>query len=184
MKIAVTFENGNVFQHFGRTEQFKLYETEDGKILSSEVRGTDGIGHEALADLLADWDVGTLICGGMGPGAQAALSEAGLEVIAGASGSADDAVAACAAKAVKMRRESIEQFEKAGREDLATNEKVELECLSMFTPKTLSEDETRTLVDKAIADGATNIGAVMKALPKTADKKFASAYAKEKFVVK
>ena len=92
----------------------------------------------------------------------------------------DGVVMACAAKAVKMRRESIEQFEKAGREDLAANEKAELECLSMFTPKTLSEDETRVLVDKAIAGGATNIGAVMKALPKDADRKFASMYAKEK----
>ena len=92
----------------------------------------------------------------------------------------DDAVMTCAAKAVKMRKESIEQFEKAGREDLAANEKAELECLSMFVPKTLSEDETRALVDKAIADGAANIGAIMKALPKNADKKFASTYAKEK----
>lgn len=92
----------------------------------------------------------------------------------------DDAVIICAAKAVKMRKESIEQFEKAGREDLAVNEKAELECLSMFTPRTLSEDETRFLVDKAVAGGAANIGAVMKALPKNADKKFASAYAKEK----
>lgn len=92
----------------------------------------------------------------------------------------DDAVMACAAKAVKMRKESIEQFEKAGREDLAANEKAELECLSMFMPKTLSEDETRFLVDKAVAGGAANIGAVMKALPKNADKKFASMYAKEK----
>ena len=92
----------------------------------------------------------------------------------------DDAVRACAAKAVKRRRESIEQFEKAGREDLAANEKAELECLSMFVPRTLSEDEMRFLVDKAIAGGAANIGAVMKALPKNADKKYASAYAKEK----
>ena len=92
----------------------------------------------------------------------------------------DDAVVICAYKAVKMRKESIEQFEKAGREDLAAGEKAELECLSMFTPRTLSEDETRFLVDKAIANGAANIGAVMKALPKNADKKFASMYAKEK----
>lgn len=94
----------------------------------------------------------------------------------------DDAVVICAAKAVKMRKESIEQFEKAGREDLAANEKTELECLSMFTPRTLSEDETRFLVDRAITGGATNIGAVMKTLPKNADKKAAAAYAKEKLV--
>ena len=49
MKIAVTYDNGNVFQHFGRTEQFKVYDVEDGKIVSSEIMGTNGIGHEALA---------------------------------------------------------------------------------------------------------------------------------------
>ena len=84
MKIAVTYDNGNVFQHFGRTEQFKVYDVEDGKIVSSEVMGTDGIGHEALAGLLAERSIDALICGGMGQGAQDALAEAGIEVCAGA----------------------------------------------------------------------------------------------------
>ena len=53
MKIAVTYDNGNIFQHFGRTESFKVYEVEDGKVISSEVIGSDGIGHGALAGLLA-----------------------------------------------------------------------------------------------------------------------------------
>ena len=66
MKIAVTYENGEVFQHFGRTENFKLYEVEDGKILSSEILSSGGTGHEALAYLLADKSVNLLICGGMG----------------------------------------------------------------------------------------------------------------------
>ena len=94
MRIAVAYDNGNVFQHFGRTEQFKVYEAEDGKIVSSEVMGTNGIGHEALAGLLADHSIDVLICGGMGQGAQDALSEAGIEVCAGASGDTDAAVEA------------------------------------------------------------------------------------------
>ena len=94
MKIAVTYENGEVFQHFGRTENFKVYEVEDGKIVSSEVIGTDGNGHEALADFLAGKGADTVICGGLGDGAQAALSAAGVEVISGASGDADAAVEA------------------------------------------------------------------------------------------
>ena len=89
MIIAVTYDNGNVFQHFGRTEQFKLYEAEDGKILSSEIIGTGGSGHEALAGVLADRGVDVLICGGLGGGAQMALDDEGITVIAGASGSAD-----------------------------------------------------------------------------------------------
>ncbi len=92
MKIAVTYDNGNVFQHFGRTEQFKVYEVEDGKVVSSEVMGTNGVGHEALADLLAERTIDVLICGGMGQGAQDALAAAGIEVYAGAEGDTDAAV--------------------------------------------------------------------------------------------
>ena len=66
MKIAVTYDNGNIFQHFGRTESFKVYEIEDGKVVSSEVIGSDGIGHGALAGLLAGHDIQVLICGGLG----------------------------------------------------------------------------------------------------------------------
>ena len=94
MKIAVTYENGNIFQHFGRTESFKAYEVEDGKIVSSEVIGSDGIGHGALAGLLAGHDIQVLICGGLGGGALNALTNAGIEVCAGASGNADEAVEA------------------------------------------------------------------------------------------
>ena len=94
MRIAVTYDNGNVFQHFGRTEQFKIYEVENGKVISAEVMGTNGIGHEALADLLAEHSIDALICGGMGQGAQDALAEAGIEVCAGAEGDTDAAVEA------------------------------------------------------------------------------------------
>ena len=94
MKIAVTYDNGNVFQHFGRTENFMVYDVEDGKVVSAEVMGSDGVGHEALAWLLKDSGIDALICGGMGQGAQDALAEAGIEVCAGASGDADAAVEA------------------------------------------------------------------------------------------
>lgn len=94
MKIAVTYENGNVFQHFGKTEHFKVYEVEDGKVVSSQVIGSDGAGHGALAGVLADQAVEVLICGGLGGGAQAALSETGIEVCAGAQGDTDQAVEA------------------------------------------------------------------------------------------
>ncbi len=94
MRIAVTYENGEVFQHFGHTEEFKLYEVEDGQIVSSEIIGSNGSGHGALAALLSGESVDVLICGGIGGGAQAALQEQGIELCAGASGSADEAVAA------------------------------------------------------------------------------------------
>ncbi len=92
MRIAVTYENGNVFQHFGKTEFFKVYEVKDGQVISSEVIGSNGAGHGALAGLLAGQGVDVLICGGLGGGAQAALAEAGIEVCAGAQGNTDQVV--------------------------------------------------------------------------------------------
>ena len=94
MRIAVTYENGTVFQHFGHTETFKVYEVEDGKVVSSEIIGSNGSGHGALAGLLNDRGIDVLICGGIGGGAQKALAERGIELCAGASGDADAAVEA------------------------------------------------------------------------------------------
>lgn len=92
MKIAVTYDNGEVFGHFGRTEFFKVYEVADNKVVSGEVISSNGTGHGALAGLLAGESVDVLICGGIGGGAQAALAEAGIELCAGATGDADQAV--------------------------------------------------------------------------------------------
>nr|WP_294666824.1 FKBP-type peptidyl-prolyl cis-trans isomerase [uncultured Blautia sp.] len=94
MKIAATYDNGNIFQHFGKTEFFKVYEVEDNKIISSEVIGSNGLGHGALAGLLGEQGINVLICGGLGGGAQTALKEAGVEVCSGAKGDADQAVEA------------------------------------------------------------------------------------------
>lgn len=94
MKIAVTYENGNIFQHFGHTEQFKLYTIENNMVSSSEVVNTNGSGHGALAGFLSANGVDTLICGGIGGGAQMALAEAGIKLYGGVSGSADAAVSA------------------------------------------------------------------------------------------
>lgn len=94
MKIAVTYENGEIFQHFGHTEQFKIYDVEDGKIVSSQVVGSDGFGHGALAGFLGSGGVDVLICGGIGGGARMALSGAGIRLYGGVSGKADDAVQA------------------------------------------------------------------------------------------
>lgn len=94
MKIAVTYDNGNIFQHFGRTESFKVYEVENNQVISSEVIGSNGVGHGALAGLLAEQKVDVLICGGIGGGAQAALAEAGVELCSGAEGDTDQAVEA------------------------------------------------------------------------------------------
>ncbi len=94
MKIAVTFdkENGNIFQHFGHTENFKFYDIEGSEIKSSEVINTNGQGHGALGGFLKDNGAEVLICGGIGSGAQNALTGAGIKFFAGVTGSADEAV--------------------------------------------------------------------------------------------
>lgn len=92
MKIAVTYENGNVYGHFGHTEQFKIYDIVDGTLADAQVVPTNGSGHGALAGFLSDHSVDCLICGGIGPGAQAALAEAGIRLYAGCSGGADQRV--------------------------------------------------------------------------------------------
>ncbi|MCC8098183.1 MAG: NifB/NifX family molybdenum-iron cluster-binding protein [Eubacterium sp.] len=92
MKIAVTYEDGSIFQHFGHTEKFKLYEAENGSILNQQVVSAEGFGHGALAGFLNEINADVLICGGIGQGAIAALEEAGIKVCGGISGSADEAV--------------------------------------------------------------------------------------------
>lgn len=94
MRIAVTYENGEIFQHFGHTAQFKIYDVEDGQVVSSEVVDTNGSGHGALAGFLDKYEVNVLICGGIGGGAQLALKQAGILLYGGCSGLADEAVAA------------------------------------------------------------------------------------------
>ena len=92
MKIAVTYENGEIFQHFGHTETFKIYDIADGKVVGAEVVSTNGSGHGALAGFLVEHGVDTLICGGIGGGAQNALAQAGIRLFGGVNGNADEAV--------------------------------------------------------------------------------------------
>ncbi len=93
MKIAVPYENGQVFQHFGHSAQFKLYNAADGKLLSAEVVSTNGQGHGALVGFLVQNGVNVVLCGGIGGGAQMALAQAGIQLFGGITGAADSAVA-------------------------------------------------------------------------------------------
>ncbi len=94
MNIAVTYENGQIFQHFGHTEQFKVYEINNNTVVKSYVVDTNGQGHGALAGFLSLNNIEVLICGGIGGGAQMALAEAGIKLYGGVSGDADAAVEA------------------------------------------------------------------------------------------
>ncbi len=94
MNVAVTYEKetGDIFQHFGRTEYFKVYELDGGRIAGSRVVSTNGQGHGALAGVLKELKADALICGGIGGGARMALDSVGIQLFPGCTGSADDAV--------------------------------------------------------------------------------------------
>lgn len=94
MRIAVTYDNGNIFQHFGHTSQFKIYDIENEQIINEQILDTQGQGHGALATFLNEANADILICGGIGAGAQNALAQAGIKLFGGVMGNADEAVKA------------------------------------------------------------------------------------------
>ena len=94
MRIAVTYENEQIFQHFGHTEQFKIYDVENGAVIRTTIVDTNGQGHGALASVLKNLQADVLICGGIGGGAQMALAQAGIQLYGGVKGACDAAVAA------------------------------------------------------------------------------------------
>ncbi len=116
MKIAVTYDNGTVFQHFGKTESFHVFDIEDNQIVSSEVITSDGLGHGALAGLLSNHQIDVLICGGIGGGAREALAAAGIEVCAGAQGNTEEAVKAYLSGELKGSDESCSHHHEEGHD--------------------------------------------------------------------
>ena len=94
MRIAVTYQDGEIFQHFGHTSQFKVYDVKEGQILCAQIVDTGSSGHGALAGVLTALNADVLICGGIGGGAQMALASAGIQLFGGVSGNADEAVRA------------------------------------------------------------------------------------------
>lgn len=105
MKVAVTYEDGQVFQHFGRTQQFKVYDVDGGDVLSSEVVGTGGRGHGELVGVLRSLGVSVLICGGLGAGARQGLEASGIRVCSGNEGDADAVARAFAEGTLDMSSE-------------------------------------------------------------------------------
>lgn len=92
VRIAVPYDCGDIFQHFGQTKQFKMYDVKDGKLVKEEVAETYGHGHETFVKALLNGRVDVLICGGIGGSAQSAIAEAGIKLYGGICGSADKAV--------------------------------------------------------------------------------------------
>ncbi len=104
MKIAVPFDNGQIFQHFGKSAYFKIYDTTSIFVLESEVVETAGMEHlhGSLAEFFKEKGVQIIICGGIGEGAINALNAAGIQVLTGAQGEADETVKACLKNEIKL----------------------------------------------------------------------------------
>lgn len=92
MKIAVSYKDGEVFQHFGHSEQFKIYETDHNQILDSEIIEIEGHGHTVVCNALKEKGVNIVLCGGIGQGAKSLLSQYGIHSFGGVSGNCDEVV--------------------------------------------------------------------------------------------
>ena len=92
MRVAIPYENDEIFMHFGKARQFKIYEIEDGEVKEMYFAEVEGSGHGALAGFLAEIGVDTVIAGGMGTGMHIALTGLGITVYTGISGVPDYAV--------------------------------------------------------------------------------------------
>ena len=128
MKIAVTYENGQIFQHFGHTEMFKVYEVEDNSIKNESIIPTLGSGHGALAGFLKLNNVDTLICGGIGEGAKNALADAGIKLYGGVTGDADSAVKALLEGEIKLAAAAIRIDQEIDRKE----REIESMCLKLL----------------------------------------------------
>ena len=113
MKIAVPCNGNNIWPHFGHCESFMLFETENGKILSSEVIQNPGHKPGFLPNFLADKGAKVIIAGGMGGGAVEIFNERDVEVIVGASGDATAAVEAYVRDELQSTGEVCHQHEHA-----------------------------------------------------------------------
>lgn len=91
MKIAVTTQGNQIFQHFGQCQNFTVFVVEDSKIKERTTIDASKNGHAALASFLKDAGVGVLICGGIGDGAKHMLSQAGIKLVSGVDGNIEDA---------------------------------------------------------------------------------------------
>jgi len=91
MRIAITYKDGQVFQHFGRSEFFKIYDVKDGEIITTAIIPTNGNGHGALGNFLKQAKVDALICGGIGAGARNVLKNADIALYPGVTGDSDEA---------------------------------------------------------------------------------------------
>ena len=116
-KIAVTYESGMVFPHFGHAQAFKVYDVQDGEIKAAQVAPTQGSGHGALAGFLAGLEVDTLICGGIGAGARQALAQAGIRLFPGVQGPADEAVQALLAGTLAYDPDTVCAHHHSGHEE-------------------------------------------------------------------
>ena len=106
-KIAVTYDHGQIWQHFGKTEFFKIYTVDEGRLTGTRVVSTGGLGHGALAGFLAEQNVDAVICGGVGSPMIDRLAAAGIKAYPGVTGDADRAVASLIAGTLAVNEDAV-----------------------------------------------------------------------------
>lgn len=116
MKIAVTTQGNQVFQHFGKCPSFTVFTVKNGKVADKKVIDASQSGHAALAGFLKGAGVDTVICGGIGGGARQMLASAGIQLISGSEGSIDDAVKSFLSGNLKDQGGSCDHHEEQGHE--------------------------------------------------------------------
>lgn len=94
MKIAVSYDNGNVYGHFGDTPEFKIYDVENNEVKSTQIVVADPAGHTTLCDQLHNLNVDELICGGHGDRMVMIMNSLNIKVFGNVEGNADEAVKA------------------------------------------------------------------------------------------
>ena len=105
MRVALPYDNGNIFAHFGKAESFVLYDI-NGASYTSSIISTEGHSHHELAPFLKNKGVDAVICGGMGQGMVNALSACGIRIYGGNNGSCEEAVKAFIQNGLEERAES------------------------------------------------------------------------------
>lgn len=92
MKIAVTYDNGKLFRHFGHCENFKFYTVDNGQIVNTELINIEPKGQKHVAEFLGSQEITHLICGGLGGEARETLDNLGIEYFPKVNLTPDEAV--------------------------------------------------------------------------------------------
>lgn len=92
MRIAVPYEEGNIYFNLGHTKQIKVYEIEEGKVIGTAIADVSGTGHDVITEYLKELEIDIVICDKLCMGSQLVLKDMGIDYKSDVQGDADQAV--------------------------------------------------------------------------------------------